>query len=46
MDQLLTEIFSILVWWYSIYFLKDYDIAKIEAILIYSNCMIYYSYNL
>ena len=33
------------LWWYSIYFLKYYGIAKAEAILIYSNCMLYYSYS-
>ena len=45
MDPLWTEIFYILLWWYSIYFLKGYDIAKIEAILIYSNYMLYCSYS-
>ena len=45
MDPLLTEVFYILLWWYSIYFLNDYGIAKVEAILIYSNCMLYYSYS-
>ena len=42
---LLTEIFYILHWWYSIYFLKDYGIPNVEAILIHSNCMLCYFYS-
>ena len=45
MDPLWTEIFCILLWWYSIDFLKDYDIVKLETILICSKYMIYYSYS-
>ena len=44
MGPLLTEVFSILLWWYSIYFLKGYGIAKVKAILIYSNYMLHHSY--
>ena len=45
MDPLLTEISHILLWWYNIHFLKDYGIGKDKAILIYSNCMLYYYYS-
>ena len=45
MDPLLNDIFYILLWRYSIYFLKDYGVAKVEAMLIYGNCLYYYSYS-